>query len=252
MDIVFSHATGFNALTYRAVLAPLARRRRILVLDQRGHGSTSLPADPAGRVDWLDFRDDLLALSRVLGLKGVVLSGHSMGATVSLLAAAAAPELAARLVLLEPVVFLPKGRSPDPARAPLVQAALRRRALFPNRQAALAAYAGRGAFASWPAEMVADYVAGGFVDLSSGEVALACDPKWEAAIYAFQAHDSWTAFQMSKCPIDIWRAETDSTFRIEDRLAELTASGRVRVRTVRGASHFLPMERPDAVRRALA
>ncbi len=251
IDVVFSHATGFNALTYRAVLAPLAQDLRILAIDQRGHGQSTLPANPEGRLDWLDFRDDLIALARTLELRGSVFAGHSMGATVSLLAAAEAPEIAKALVLFDPVIFFAEESGGGPANSPLVQGALRRRAVFPDRGAALAAYAGRGAFASWPREMVADYVAGGFRGLASGEVALACDPKWEAAVFAFQAHDCWGPLEASVCPIDIYRAERETTLRLGDREAALTAAGRIRIETIAGTSHFLPMERPEVVRRAL-
>ena len=36
VDIVFSHANGFNALTYRSILGPLSDRLRILAIDPRG------------------------------------------------------------------------------------------------------------------------------------------------------------------------------------------------------------------------
>ncbi|MGI8841030.1 MAG: alpha/beta fold hydrolase [Caulobacteraceae bacterium] len=172
VDLIFLHANGFNALTYRAILAPLAARRRILAIDQRGHGGTTLAAHAAGRANWHDFRDDLLALLAVLGIEGVVLAGHSMGGTASLLAAAEAPERIARLVLLEPVILPPgppmAAGEASVLHASLIERAQRRRRVFPDRAAALDGYLGRGAFASWPAGMVADFVAGGFRDLPGG------------------------------------------------------------------------------------
>ena len=252
IDLVFLHANGFNALTYRAVLAPLAVRLRILAIDQRGHGATTLAGDPAGRVNWHDFRDDLLTLLTVLNLERVVLAGHSMGGTSSLLAAAAAPERIRRLVLLDPVI-LPAGAAKAAAKrhAPLIEGARRRRTVFPSRPAAVAAYRGRGAFATWPEGMVADFVAGGFRDLPSGEVALACDPAWEASSYTSHGHDPWDAFRRSVCPIRILRAERGSTCRVDGRIDELTASGRISIETVPGTTHFLPMERPNVTRAAL-
>ncbi len=40
-DLVFLHATGFNARAYRAMLAPLGERFSVLALDFRGHGRTN-------------------------------------------------------------------------------------------------------------------------------------------------------------------------------------------------------------------
>ena len=42
VDIVFSHANGFNGRTYRSILAPLAADLRVLSLDLRGHGASTL------------------------------------------------------------------------------------------------------------------------------------------------------------------------------------------------------------------
>ena len=49
VDLVFVHANGFNALTYRTLLAPLSGSLRIWAPDLRGHGGTTLPAEGADR-----------------------------------------------------------------------------------------------------------------------------------------------------------------------------------------------------------
>ncbi len=254
IDLVFLHANGFNALTYRRILAPLAARFRILAIDQRGHGASTLAAVAEGREDWLDLRDDLLALLKTLNLTDVVLAGHSMGATTCLLAAAEAIERVAALVLLDPVVIAERPSADQAAAladAPLVRGALRRRAEFPSRSAARDAYLGRGAFATWPADMVDDYVAGGFVDLPQGGVRLACEPTWEASNYRSHAHDPWAAFKHSLCPILCLRAEDGSTFQLGGAPAALLAAPRISLMTVPGTSHFLPMERPELVTEVL-
>ncbi len=79
LDVVFLHANGFNAATYRSIFAPLADRLRILAVDQRGHGRTTLPAVPYAANVWRGYSDDLLMLLKALGETPVVLSGHSMG-----------------------------------------------------------------------------------------------------------------------------------------------------------------------------
>src|SRR5207253_8065972 len=234
---------------YRSILAPLAGEMRIIAADQRGHGATSLATVTEGRTDWYEFRDDLLALLKALDLEQVVLSGHSMGGTASIMAAAAEPKRTRRLVLFDPVV-LPPGVARDPAamhHAPLVAGARRRRAVFPDRAAAVAAYIGRGGFRTWPDGMVADYVEGGFRDLPSGEVALTCDPEWEASNFTSHAHDTWAAIDVLSCPVDIYRAEDASTFQAGGREADLIAGGRFNFETVPGTTHFLPMERPALV-----
>lgn len=254
VDAVFLHANGFNARAYRSILAPLADRWRILAPDQRGHGATRLSIEREDRTSWIDMKDDLLAFMAAMKLGRVALGGHSMGGTASLLASAEAPERVRALALFDPVI-LPAGAHirpmGDAISTPLAHGALRRRRVFPSRQAAADAYRGRGAFRTWTEEMLADYVAAGFKDLPDGTVELACTPEWEVSNYVNQAHNSWAAFERSVCPIRILRAETGSPGRLDEGLDRLAATGRIRLETVPDTTHFLPMERPDLVREAM-
>jgi pimeloyl-ACP methyl ester carboxylesterase len=253
-DLVFLHANGFNARAYRTILSPLADRLRMLAIDQRGHGATTLPTDYP-RTSWLDLKDDLIAFLDAMQIERVALSGHSMGGTASLFTAAQAPERVRALALLDPVIRPPDApivASPEAIGvSPMVQGALRRRREFPSRQAAVDSYRGRGAFRTWTEAQLVDYVAAGFHDTPEGTVTLACTPEWEVSNYVNQNHDAWAAFDAARCPIRILRAGEASPGRIEGGLDRLAATGRVRVDTIPGTTHFLPMERPDLVREAI-
>jgi pimeloyl-ACP methyl ester carboxylesterase len=253
VDLVFLHANGFNALTYRMMLEPLAVGARILALDMRGHGRSTLATPTDGRRSWLDLRNDLLAFLQALDLADVVLAGHSMGGAVSIFAAADVPRRVRRLVLLDPVMP-PPGHRFAGANVPtqLVAGALRRRAVFPSREAAVEIYRGRSTFKAWSPEMLVDYVADGFLDLPTGEVTLACRPQWESSNFAAQDQDVWDAVPRTLCPITILRAEIESTCRIDGGIEALTADGRIWIETIAGAGHFLPMQRPEICREALA
>jgi pimeloyl-ACP methyl ester carboxylesterase len=255
VDVVWSHANGFNARTYRSILAPLAGELRILALDLRGHGDTALPTVIPGRDGWGEYRDDLLALLAAEVDGPVVLGGHSMGGTSCLLAAAAAPERVKAMALFDPVLVHTPGRrseeDPQIAGSPLAMGAERRRADFPSRQAAFEAYKGRGAFRTWSDEQLADYVEAGFHETADGGVTLACRPEWEASNFRSHNYDPWAAFAATRCPVRVLRAEHGTTARLDDQLPQLEATGRIRVETVPGTSHFLPMEKPELVRRTL-
>ena len=247
VDIVFLHANGFNALTYRTILEPLGSGLRVLALDQRGHGRTALPTVTEGRGDWLDLRDDLLAIFAALRIETVVLSGHSMGGMVSILASSTEPRIARSMVLFDPVVL--GARDSNAPNSPMVDAAGRRRAVFDSRDQAFASYRGRGAFRTWPNEILADYLADGLRDLPDGQVTLTCSPAWEASGYAAHGHDTAAAIVALTCPARILKAEENSTCRFEQ--GDFAPPGGLSVETVSGTTHFLPMERPDLVRRAL-
>lgn len=255
LDVIFLHANGFNAGAYAEILAPLGDHLRILAVDQRGHGRTTLPAEPWAHDAWLIFRDDLLALLNALGETPRVLAGHSMGGTVCLLAAAERADAAKGLVLFDPVVVTAErqamfGREGF-KNSPLALGAQRRRAVFPDRETALLAYSGRGAFRTWPEASLRGYLADGLLEGEDGQVHLSCRPEWEASNFAAHFHDTIGAFGRVRAPIRILKAEIGSTCGLEAHEAEVVHD-QVTLEVVPGTSHFLPMERPEVVRAALA
>lgn len=259
-DVIFSHANGFNAGTYRSTLAPLAPEVRVTAPDSRGHGLTTLPANPSGRRNWQDLRDDLVALLERLDGPPVVLAGHSMGGTVSLLAAAAAPSRVRAVVCFDPVIWptigvlanqLPFAGKLTERHAPIARASARRRRRFDSREAAFRAYAGRGAFRTWPVEMVADYLEDGLRESPDGGVELSCTPEWETSNYTAQAHDPYAAIRAFGGRTLLLRASRASTCRIGEADRFMKRHPHTEVHTI-GGGHFFPMERPDLVRAAIA
>jgi pimeloyl-ACP methyl ester carboxylesterase len=259
-DIVFVHATGFNARTYRTLLAPLGDRFRVLAIDVRGHGRTSLPAHTFGYTSWRRHRDDLIALLEQYTSQPVTLAGHSMGATVSLLAAGRRGDLVAGLALIDPVIMaasgyalaeLPLGPLLMRQISPIARSAARRRSQFPDRESARRAFTDRGVFKNFPEAVIADYVADGLTEDERGGFRLSCRPAYEAATFAAQRHDPWSAVHRLTCPLVLLRAENFSTTSpaAMHRIAALKPDARVA--TVEGASHMVPMERPDRVRAAI-
>lgn len=254
VDLVFAHANGFNARTYRTLLQPLSSALRIWAPDLRGHGRTRLPAAPQGRRSWRDHRDDLIALLAAIDGPPVALAGHSIGGTSALLAAAERPERVSRLLLLDPVIWprpmaaalsLPLvGRLSR--RFPIVTGTLKRRALFDSREQALAVYRGRGAFKGWSDLVLADYLADGLVETDRG-MALACSPAWEASNYAAQAHDPWRALARYPGAVRILKAETGSLCAVPPSRRRPS----VAVETVAGGGHLFPMTHAEITRDAL-
>lgn len=255
VDLVFSHANGFNAATYRSLLAPLSASLRIWAPDLRGHGRSNLPTFTRPKTSWLDHRDDLLSLLETIDGPPVVLAGHSMGGTASLLAAAERPDRVSSLVLFDPVIWK---RSAVLAfnlpfvhrlagRIPIAAATLRRRAVFESREQAMAAYRGRGAFKGWPDMVLADYLSDGLTETGEG-FSLTAAPAWEAANYASQAHDPWRAMRRCRAPIRILKAEHGALTHVPARPRGLP---HVSVEVVAGGGHLFPMTHADVARDAL-
>lgn len=255
--LLFSNATGFNAETYRTLLQLLSGKMHIFATDARGHGFTSLPTTPGIVKDWIVYRNDLVRFLDGLDGKPMILAGHSMGATVSVLAALQRPDLVRGLVLIEPV-FAPRltlwqrllrALSPSYRTPPLAERAARRRDKFDSPDAIFEAYKGRGAFQTWPDQVLRDYLEGGvFLVDDSNCVRLACAPAWEAETFSSTPFGIISMVGRLQCPVTILYAGQSST--CPDSQAALFArnyKGTRRVRMAK-ASHFLPMEYPDVAR----
>lgn len=253
----WTHATGFNALTYRSLLAPLAEQAEIMAMDMRGHGFSQAAADPAGLGSWDMYRDDLVRFIDAVD-RPLYLAGHSFGAVVSIGAALKRPRHVRGLILVEPVL-LSRFRSLylrltsllglSLRAVPLVRDTARRRAVFPDRQAALRSYRGKGAFRTWPEEWLRDYLSGGLCERDDGEVELCCAPAWEARSFAVAGgRNSWPRIRRLHCPVTLMTGDRHSTCDDTAMRRFMRLLPSTTLEQIPGASHFLPMEYPQRVR----
>jgi len=246
--VLFAHANGFNAETYRALFAPLDNSLRIIACDLRGHGFSTLPTGKALARNWTIFRDDLFKLMERVSPDPLLLAGHSLGATTSLMAAAHAGARVRALLLIEPVLIPPLREGDEAGGGDLARRAERRRNEFPSFAAAFNAYRGRGIFASWPDDVLADYLRGGLVEASDGALRLACAREWESAIFRGAPHDCAGLAADVACPMTII-VGTKNSATSEQQLSVIRhLRPDARIVAVEGATHFLPMEQPEIVR----
>lgn len=99
--VVFLHGLGSDLEAWRAQLDHLRPGRRAVAYDQRGHGGSERARDGVYTVEALAA--DLDAVVRALGLRRVVLVGHSFSGTVLSAWAGAHPEAVAGLVYADAV-----------------------------------------------------------------------------------------------------------------------------------------------------
>ena len=265
--LVFLHATGFNALSYKSLLAPIAQQDgvHIIALDLRGHGMSRLPARPEDLKNWNPVRDDVLAFLDAHIDAPVALAGHSFGAGISLMTGAVAGRDKVKSVTALDPVTLPffvrnfmktvAGRNFSKTRFSLARNAGKRRAIFESKDAVFARYQGRGPFTNVPDSVLHDYIEGGFKGGPQG-VELTCKPLWEQAVFVAQGQNIFRAAKA--CPPDthiVYAVKGSPSDKIM-RARMQNILGKDKVQTLEERAHFFPLEDPEFtagfLRRAIA
>lgn len=101
--IVFAHGFGCDQNMWRLVAPRFEDAFRVITFDHIGAGASDTSAyDPVRHGSLQGYADDVLAIVRELDLHDVVLVGHSVSASIAVLAAVAEPERFAKLVLVGP------------------------------------------------------------------------------------------------------------------------------------------------------
>lgn len=263
-SIVFSHANGFPAGTYRVLFESWrAAGWRVLALPRIGHD----PNYPVSG-NWPHLRDELLAFIDGALASGAAqgplhLVGHSLGGYLSLMAACRRPALARSVVLLDsPVVAGWRAHGLQVAKATgLVQrvsparVSRTRRHTWPSAAAALQHFQGKAAFQRWDPRVLRDYIEAGIqpdteapATAGSPAVRLAFERSVETHIYNTVPHGlaEMTRRHPPLGPVHFIAGTQSAEIR------QVTLAGtRALVQRSGGhlswleGSHLYPMEHPD-------
>ena len=252
--ILFVHATGFHARCWNQIIHQLPGRH-CYAPDMRGHGLSSKPDPP---YHWRWFSEDIAALARALNFTGIIAAGHSMGGHSLLLAASLVPGAFSHLVLIDPVI-MPRDyyrpRTPEP------HFARKRRNRWTSPDEMRDRFRDRLPFRDWDPAVLDDYCRFGLVPDGGGFV-LACPPDVEGSIYENSGQpeaDLYPLMPSIRTPVTIIRSERSrmSMDGPSDMAASPTApdlaSHFPNARDiVVNHSHFIPMESPGTIARALS
>jgi pimeloyl-ACP methyl ester carboxylesterase len=246
-SIVFSHANGFPAGTYRVIFdAWRSAGFEVHAIEKFGH-------DPRFPVtsNWPNLRDQLIHFIDREVTGPAFLVGHSLGGYLSLMAAARRPDLARGLVLLDsPVLSGWKARAVQVAKAAGIgerfspgHVSKRRRQHWPSADAAFEHFAAKPAFARWAPGVLRDYIACG-IERDGAHHRLSFDRAVETTIYNKLPHQLGRMLQAYplQCPMAFVRG-TESTEIRQVGLAATTRLAQGRVSSIPG-SHLFPFEHP--------
>ena len=252
----FVHANSYPSATYRRFFSHLAVHYSVQALPLHAH-------DPRYPVTngWQHLVQELLDDLTARHDGPVILAGHSMGGMLSLMAAAARPDLVRCVVLLDsPVVAgwralllrLAKAAGLDRRFGP-ARFSAKRRNLWPDASAAHAHYAGKPLFSAWAPTVLDDYLEVGLAPHPQG-VTLRFTRETETAVYRTLPHHLGRLARRFPVPVGF----IGGTASVECRQAGLAATRRLVGRHFKlvPGGHLFPMESPgvaaDAVHHMLS
>ncbi|MBI4516517.1 MAG: alpha/beta hydrolase [Deltaproteobacteria bacterium] len=246
--IVLVHGTGFHGYVWKPIAQLLSQTFRVVALDQRGHGDSN---KPESGYTWDHFGNDLHGFLEALGLQRIVAVGHSAGATAIAHCAAHHPGAIARAILIDPIL-VPKLEAGQVFHNPLAQRARKRRMIWESRTSMFHSYRTRAPFNTWREDVLWAYIEEGTVLRPDGHVELKCPGEVEGQVFDEAASlDGWGFLPKITIPLLVLRGENSEAFPLASAARIATVLPSASVKTIARTSHFVPMERPDAVERAI-
>lgn len=256
----FLHANGYPPDCYKPLFELLKTEYRVFGMLLRPLWGKAKPAEIN---DWHSFSEDLRGFlaSPPLGASStgtpvpVIGVGHSVGAIVTLRTALRYPKKFSALVLLDPVLFVPRQlvewkvqRAKDPLSHPLIRSAQKRRRTFSDLETVFASYRERDVFRYLSDENLRIYVEGITRKTESG-YELVYSPEWESRIYftSLQDFDIWNNLQNLRVPALFLRGEETDTFLEDAATLVKLKQPKARVEVLEKATHLFPLERPGQV-----
>lgn len=247
----FSHANGFPAPCYAAMLEPLASRYRVGWIEAIGTDPRYPPTE-----GWPALIEQLIdTLEREYGGEPVCGVGHSLGAYLSFLAAARRPELFRAIVMLDaPVIGGLQGRGLGAAkrlgivdRVTPAGMTRERRSEWASREEAKAHFRTRRLFRHFTERCLDDYVRYGLTG-RPGHYRLRIDPEIEYRIYRTIPHGMAASLKDLTVPAGFVGGQQSEVLR---RLGMRAMRGPRFVKLRVPGGHLFPFEQPFAAAAAV-
>ena len=246
----FYGANGFPSGVYQPLLAHLSGRYAVSTLHMRPTWEGEPP--PPGRRDWGMYAEDLIAYLDQQVQTPVVATAHSMGATATVLAAVARPDLFRALVLIEPAMvdawlaallrFVPKWLATrmEPAKSTLTKTHQ-----WTSRQGFLEEIQSFRPYKRFPPETFEAFAQSAVRDRPDGKVELVFDKIWEAHNYS-QPPNIMAKLQSLQVPCVAIRGKPSVFFSHNMWRAWQNHQGQTLFKENLDFGHLYPLESPES------
>ena len=250
--VLMFHAVGMCSQIWNFAAKDLANDYHVYSFDLRGHGDTE---HPEGGITFKQIGADTASVIQALELEGSNCIGHSAGGMSMLIADSMFPGIVGKGVLIDTRV----GDSPMALLTPEEQElrmkrTLQKRMIWESREVMYEAYRNRPVVKPWTEEGFADYIEGNTRILDDGTAQLKCKPAVEEEFYANRRHlDTQKVLRGLGGDYVLLVGAYDGAQTSADAAVEhlkREAKG-FQLKELGAGSHFVPMEHPDLVLRAI-
>ena len=209
----FMHGASFCGKLYWPLLRELTHDYGLFIQDMQGHGESDAGTQFNG---WRDAADNAITVMDQFDLhasKGPFIGmGHSYGASLSLIMAAADPSRFSGLVLLDPMIFpLPLFELFGNPENPMVSRTLAKKAQWSDREEALSYLQSKRAFKTWHEDSLESFLDHALVEEQGGQLSLRCSPKTESEVLSSPLLTIWDAVDNLQTPtVILYSTDTSS------------------------------------------
>jgi len=250
-SIHFAHANGYPPEGYQQFLQNFTPEYQVIASKFRPLWGGQQPKEVK---NWRTFADDLIQFLDKQGLKRVIGMGHSMGGTISIIAALKRPDLFSQLVLIDPVIFPKRYYMVNKFLpnlllkriVPIAKTSSKRRNHWDSKAEVYQSWRQKRVFKRFSDEVLHDFVNHAIVPATNDGVTLAYSREWETQVYITVPYVFDDLLKL-KIPIIIVRAEKTNVIspKLWKEWQEKQATNTFI--DFKGAGHLVPMEFPKVL-----
>jgi len=246
-QILFAHATGFLPWLWHPIIEHLVPQYSVWAPYICNYRS----CDPdKGGLSWDVIAKDLSTFCLAQQIERPILVGHSMGATVLTIAAAAYGVSPRGMILIEPI-FLPDEFYKTEISLkdhPLASKSIKRVNHWTSEDEAMSYLKSRSFFSDWDKEVLDLYVQYGMEKQPAGDMQLTCTPESEAAMFmGGWSRDPWPLLTKIECPILVIEGEKSPNVGLVNIQRAVSILPKGQYGSVAEAGHLIPMQKPAEI-----
>lgn len=247
-SIHFAHANGYPPEGYRQFIQPFLKNHQVIASKYRplwgNENHNQLKT-------WNTLADDMIQFMDSQGLKNVIGMGHSMGGTISVVAALKRPDLFEKLILIDPVIFSRKFLLPTlflpffllKKIIPIAKVSNKRRNKWSSKEEVYELWRKKRVFKRFSDESLKDLVNAAITSDGNGGMTLAFSREWETQVY-MTAPYVFSKMMKLEIPITVVKAEFTNVITKDLWSTWQTKQPQTEFIEFKDAGHLVPLESP--------